>query len=103
MLHPPEPHPMSTRSPILLTIPPLQVIRAADLESADFFGREVTFSPDGMTLMITADGVDDRSSLPIRFSIGAVYTYVRNADGKYVQANRRLPTEATANYQYFGR
>jgi hypothetical protein len=71
--------------------------------SFDAYGREVTFSPDGSTLMVSADGVDDTSSLPIRFSLGAVYTYVRNADGKYVQANRRLPADTTVAFQYFGR
>ena len=71
--------------------------------SADFFGREVTFTPDGMTLMITADGVDDRSRLPIRTDLGAVYTYVRNADGKYVQANRRLSASDAAANQFYGR
>jgi hypothetical protein len=63
----------------------------------------VAFSPDGSTLMISADGVDDRSSLPIRFSLGAVYTYVRNANGKYVQTSRSLPADRTATYSYFGR
>jgi len=71
--------------------------------SFDFFGREMAFSPDGMTLMITADGVDDVSSLPIRFNLGAVYTYVRNADGKYVQANRRLSAPDAAANQFYGR
>jgi hypothetical protein len=28
--------------------------------AADYFGREAVFSPDGMTLIISADGVDDR-------------------------------------------
>jgi hypothetical protein len=53
--------------------------------------------------MIAADGVDDTSTLPIRSSLGAVYTYVRNANGKYVQANRRLPDLDAASFQFFGR
>ena len=82
---------------------PVQVIRAPDATSFDYFGREVAFSPDGMTLMITADGVDDRSSLPIRYSLGAVYMYTRNAEGMYVQTARRFPADRTETYSYFGR
>jgi hypothetical protein len=71
--------------------------------SDDTFGREVMFDPDGRTLMVSA--VSDMTPTSIR-SLNAVYTYVRNANGKYVTVQaRRLSPEpfATALTQFFGR
>eukprot|EP00045_Choanoeca_perplexa_P000874 m.16676 g.16676 ORF g.16676 m.16676 type:complete len:663 (+) comp10600_c0_seq4:132-2120(+) len=81
-----------------------QIIRAPDAQALDYFGRQVVFSSDGMTLMVSAEGVDDLSSTPTRLDVGAAYTYTRNASGYFVQTGNRLqrPLDVSAG-RYFGR
>jgi hypothetical protein len=69
--------------------------------AADTFGREMAFSPDGMQLMVTADGVDAMQGSTILYSVGAAYFFAYGPDGW--QLVRRSLAPDVAQYQYYGR
>ena len=72
-------------------------LTSLDTPAGNLFGQSVSVSADGSSIIIGADGDQDNGSYS-----GAVYTFVRNADGNYVGPDGTVydangPTTQTAS------
>lgn len=70
----------------------IQKLLAADGAAGDAFGTSVTVSGDGSIIVIGAKGDDDKGS-----NSGSVYVFKKQANGTYLQSQKLLAADGTAN------
>ena len=73
-----------------------QKLVAIDGATYDYFGFSVAVSGDGSTIVVGANGDDDKGA-----SSGSVYIFTKQANGSYLETQKLTASDGTAN-DYFG-
>ena len=69
---------------------------ASDGAAKDYFGNSVAVSSDGSTIVVGANGDDDKGT-----DSGSVYIFTKQANGSYLQIQKLVASDGAAN-DYFG-